>query len=170
MNERAGTANGKKFTVWISNQNAALWFGLAFLAWSILFFKMSFDISYYSKLGAGPGMYPRWLSGISILIAILYIWQSRTMQIFKFGYSFPGKRELVNVAAVFIACLIFIFLLNRVGFNIAGTLLLFVMFMRQYKLWQALFLSMTITFLHYFIFKICFSVPLPETFLGLIGS
>ncbi len=50
-----------------------------------------------------------------------------------------------------------------------GTLLLFVMFVRQYKLWQALLLSMAITFAHYFVFKICFSVPLPEKFLGLIG-
>ncbi len=169
MNASTGVNGGRGFTDWIKNQNAGIWFGLAFLAWSVLFFKMSFDISYYSKLGAGPGMYPRWLSGISICIALLYIWQSRTMQVFRFGNSFPGKQELLNVASVFISCLVFIFLLDRVGFNLAGTLLLFVMFVRQYKLWQALLLSMAITFAHYFVFKICFSVPLPEKFLGLIG-
>jgi hypothetical protein len=169
MIENTETVENKSFTEWIRNQNAGLWFGLVFLAWSIMFFKMSFDISYMSRLGPGPGMYPRWLSGISICVALIYIWQSRTMQVFKMGLCFPGKQELVNVASVFISCLVFIFLLDRAGFNIAGTILLFVMFVRQYKLWQALFLSAGITFVHYFIFKICFSVPLPDNFLSLIG-
>jgi hypothetical protein len=130
---------------------------------------MSFDLSYFSKLGAGPGMYPRWLFGISICIALIYIWQSRTMHVFKMSLCFPGKQELTNVASVFISCLVFIFLLDRVGFNIAGTVLMFVMFIRLYKLWKALILSISIAFINYFIFKICFSVPLPDKFLTLIN-
>lgn len=169
MIDETETDDKKSFTEWIRNQNAGLWFGLGFLAFSILFFKMSFDIPYHSKLGAGPGMYPRWLSGFSIFIALIYIFQSCTKQIFKAGLSFPGKQELINVASVFLSCLIFLFLLDRVGFNIAGSLLLFVMFVRQYKLWQAILLSIAITFIHYFLFKVCFSVPLPEKFLGLFG-
>lgn len=160
----------KSVIQWIKNQNAGLWFGILFLAYSILFFRMSFDIAYFSKLGAGPGMYPRWLSGFSILIALVYIWQSCTKQVFRAGLCFPGKQELINVASVFISCLVFLFLLDRVGFNIAGSLLLFVMFVRQYTLWQAIGLSISITFIHYFIFKVCFSVPLPEKLLGLFGS
>jgi hypothetical protein len=169
MIDETETNNKKSFTEWVRNQNAGLWFGILFLAYSILFFKMSFDIPYHSKLGAGPGMYPRWLSGFSIFIALVYVWQSCTKQVFKAGLCFPGKQELINVASVFISCLVFLFLLNIVGFNIAGSLLMFVVLVRQYRLWPAIVLSIAITFIHYFIFKVCFSVPLPEKFLSLFG-
>jgi putative tricarboxylic transport membrane protein len=114
-------------------------------------------------------MYPRWLSGFSIFIALLYIVQSCTSQVFRVGASFPGKTELMHVFSVFFACLIFVFLLDVVGFNIAGSLLLFTMFVRQYKLWHAIALSIVITYVHYFIFKVCFSVPLPEKLFNLFG-
>lgn len=162
-------ANKGKFHELVSRQNAGLWFGVLFLAYALVFFKMSFDIPYHSKLGAGPGMYPRWLSGLSILIAVVYIVQSCTKQVFRAGQYFPGKTELLNVASVFLACLLFLFLLNVVGFNIAGSLLLFVLFVRQYKVVPAIVLSVFITFVNYFVFKVCFSVPLPEKFLSLFG-
>ena len=101
---------------WIKRQNAGLWFGLAFLAFSVLFFRMSFDLAYMSKLGAGPGMYPRWLCGVSIVVAIAYIWQSCTTQVFRVGDRFPGRRELTNVATIFVSCVVFLLLLNHVGF------------------------------------------------------
>ena len=165
------TESGKKgiFGEFIKRQNAGLWFGILFLAYAVLYFKMSLDIPYHSKLGAGPGMYPRWLAGFSIVVALIYIVQSCTHQVFSMGRSFPGKTELFNVFTVFVACLIFLFLLDVVGFNIAGSLLLFVMFYRQYKLVHAILLSILITFVHYFVFKVCFSVPLPEKFLSLFG-
>ena len=153
----------------VKRQNAGLWFGILFLAYAVLYFKMSLDIPYHSKLGAGPGMYPRWLAGFSIFVALIYIVQSCTRQIFSMGRSFPGRTELFNVFTVFLACMIFLFLLDVVGFNIAGSLLLFVMFYRQYKPLHAILLSIVITFAHYFVFKVCFSVPLPEKFLSLFG-
>ena len=165
------TESGKKgiFGEFIKRQNAGLWFGILFLAYAVLYFKMSLDIPYHSKLGAGPGMYPRWLAGFSIVIALIYIVQSCSRQVFSMGRCFPGKTELFNVFTVFLACLIFLFLLDAVGFNIAGSLLLLVMFCRQYKLVHAILLSLGITFVHYFVFKVCFSVPLPEKFLSLFG-
>ena len=167
-NETESEKNGA-FGEFIKRQNAGLWFGILFLAYAVLYFKMSLDIPYQSKLGAGPGMYPRWLAGFSIIIALIYIVQSCTRQVFSMGRSFPGKTELFNVFTVFLACMIFLFLLEVVGFNIAGSLLLFVMFCRQYKPAHAIVLSLLITFAHYFIFKVCFSVPLPEKLLGLFG-
>ena len=159
----------KPFTAWVKKQNAGLWFGIVFLIYAVIFFRLSFDLSYQSKLGAGPGMYPRWLSGFSIVIALIYIAQSCTLQVFKAGLSFPGRHELANVASVFLSCLVFLFLLDRVGFNVAGSLLLFVMFVPQYRLGQAIALSIGITAVHYVVFKVFFSVPLPDKLLSLIG-
>jgi putative tricarboxylic transport membrane protein len=155
------TGESKRPDSWISRQNAGLWAGLAFLAFSAVFFWMSFDLSYKSRLGAGPGMYPRWLCGLSIVVALAYIWQSCTTQVFRIGDHFPGRRELANVAAIFVSCVVFLLLLNHVGFIVAGTALMFITFWRNYRLWQAAALSVVITLTTWVVFKIFFSVPLP---------
>ena len=169
MTEKTLAKNDSPSASRIRNVNVGLCFGLVFLAYAILFFVKSFDLAYHSKLGAGPAMYPRWLSGFSIVIALLYIWQSCTTQVFKAGVHFPGKRELANVASVFASCLIFLYLLDLVGFNIAGTLLMLVVLTRQYRFWPALALAVVVTGISYVIFKVCFSVPLPDRFLNLLG-
>ena len=156
----------RSLAAWSRRQNAGLWFGIGFLAFSLLFFVMSFDIPYQTKYGAGPGMYPRWLTGISIVISLIYIWQSCTTQVFLVGKSFPGRKELLNVLSIFLSCIVFMLLLDAVGFNIAGSLLLFVIFIRHYKLWKAIILSIVITFICFYIFKDFFSVPLPINMFG----
>lgn len=143
-------------------QNAGVWFGLLFLAFCLLFFVKSFDLPYQSRLvGAGPGMYPRWLSGFGILVALLYLWQSCTTQVFRVGSCFPGRQALSNVAEVFVSCLVFLMLFNTIGFILSGSLLMFIMFVRHYRLVHAVALSVGITLLCYLVFKVCFSVPLP---------
>jgi hypothetical protein len=162
MDEKNGKGSGEKtFFGWMKRQNAGFWFGLCFLAFSVLFFRMSFDLSYQSKLGAGPGLYPRWLSGAAIGVALVYLWQSCTTQIFRMGDCFPGRKALLNVAEVFVSCLVFMGLLNVVGFRIAGSLLLFIVFVRHYRPVSAVALAVGITLVCYLIFKVCFSVPLP---------
>jgi len=159
--------NNKSFAEWVKNQNAGLWFGIGFLAYSVLFFAMSFTIPYYAKYGGpGPGMYPRWLFGIAIIIAIIYIWQSCKKEVFKFGQYFPGRKELKNVGSVLLACLLFMILLNKAGFIVAGSLLMFAVFFGHYKWWLNIILSIGITFICFVIFKVCFSIPLPVNMFG----
>lgn len=166
MTNKSLAMNNGSFIEWIKKQNAGLWFGILFLAFSILFFVMSFGLAYETKYGAGPGMYPRWLSGISIVIAIIYIWHSCTKNVFTFGKSFPGKSELINVLTIFLSTIVFILLLDKVGFCIAGSLLMFVVFIRNYKLWKAILLSVVITYICFYVFKVFFSVPLPVNMFG----
>ena len=162
MGKSTASDMGRTLSGWVKRQNAGVWFGVGDLAFSVLFFVVSFDLVYKSKLiGAGPGMYPRWLTGLSIIVALAYIWQSYTGQVFRVGDCFPGRKELANVATVFLSCVVFLLLLNHVGFFVAGTMLLLIMFVPHYKLWQTILLSIGITLVCYVIFKICFSVPLP---------
>lgn len=91
MNNKIASKNEVKFFELVKRQNAGLWFGILFLAYAALFFKMSFDIPYHSKLGAGPGMYPRWLSGFSILIALVYILQPLYSADFFNGKEFEKR-------------------------------------------------------------------------------
>ncbi len=161
MTETISVEQEKSTSSWIGKQNAGLWFGIFFLIFSIIFFVKSFDLPYFSRLGPGPGLYPRWLAGISICVALAYIWQSCTRQKFIAGEVFPGKKELANVASIFVSCMVFLLLLNHIGFLAAGFLLMFITFARQYRLLQTILLSATITGVCYFIFKVCFLVPLP---------
>lgn len=158
--------NAKKFSAWIKLQNAGLWFGILYLLFSVLWFVLSFRLQYYSEFGPGPGMYPRWISGLSIIVAGIYIWKSCTKQIFLMGSSFPAGKELFNVFKIFVACIVFIFLLNIAGFIITGSLFLFVALFKHYKLWQVVIISILVTVILFYLFKVCFSVPLPVTALG----
>lgn len=158
--------NEKKFSDWMKLQNAGLWFGVFYLAVSALWFALSFQYRYYSDFGPGAGMYPRWLSGISILVACVYIWNARTKQARPFGEAFPGGKELLNVATIFAACIAFILLLDLVGFNITGTLFLCMALFKHYKWWQVILTSVLVTVILFVLFKYCFSVPLPVTALG----
>jgi putative tricarboxylic transport membrane protein len=65
------------------------------------------------------------------------------------------------VAAIFVSCLVFLLLLDHVGFIIAGTALMFITFWRNSPLWQATAISVAITVTTWVVFKIFFSVPLP---------
>ncbi len=162
MTEAKRERDAESLANWAKRQNAGLWFGLGFLAFCLLFFFKSFELPYHARLGgAGPGMYPRWLSGIGVGVALVYIWQSCTTQIFLVGDSFPGRKALLNVAEVFASCLVFLLLLNFTGFIIASSLLMFIAFVRHYRLVSAIALSIGITLICYVVFKIGFSVPLP---------
>ena len=161
MKKKIPEENEGGFSIWIRKQNAGVWFGIVFLMFSLLFFRLSFDLSYMSRLGPGPGMYPRWLSGIASVVALAYIWQSFNHPEFRFGACFPSRRELLNVASVFVSSLVFLLVLNHTGFIVAGALLLFILFARNYRLWLAVALSVGITALCYLVFKVFFSVPLP---------
>lgn len=75
MGKSTASDMGRTLSGWVKRQNAGVWFGVGYLAFSVLFFVVSFDLVYKSKLiGAGPGMYPRWLTGLSIIVALAYIW------------------------------------------------------------------------------------------------
>ena len=150
----------------IRKLNAAVIFGVIYLGYSLFFFLYSFNYQYYTPHGPGPGLFPRWFSSISIFLSIIYIIQSATKNKFPLGESFPPLKEFINVLLIFISCMIFIFLLNVVGFNIASMLLLFTVFVRQYKLWQAILLSIVISVICFAVFKIAFMVPLPVNRFG----
>ena len=150
----------------IRKLNAAAIFGFIFLAYSVFFLVYAFNYKYYTDHGPGPGLFPVWFSSISIVVAVIYIIQSIVKNKFPLGKTFPPLKEVLNVFLVFISCMIFIFLLNVVGFNIASTLLLFTVFIRQYKFWQAILLAIVISVICFVAFKVGFMVPLPVNRFG----
>ncbi|MED3661849.1 tripartite tricarboxylate transporter TctB family protein [Ureibacillus terrenus] len=57
----------------MTNAKTGIIAGVAVLTLGIVSLIISFDYGYYSEIGPGPGFFPVWISGILIVLAILYI-------------------------------------------------------------------------------------------------
>jgi len=147
-------------------KNAGVWAGIVLLLYSSIIFGLSFKLKYFTAFGPGPGMFPRWLSLILMIISIIYIWQSVTKEVLLFGDIFPSGPELKNILAVIASVLVFMLTVNFAGFTIASTVLLFILLVRSYKWYLALAISVGTSILLFVVFKIFFHIPLPVNGFG----
>lgn len=111
-------------------------------------------------------MFPRWLSGILIIISIVYIWQSVKKEVFQFKDIFPKGRELGNILSVLASVVVFMLIVNFTGFIIASTVLLFILLVREYKWYSGLAISAVTSIILFIVFKSFFDIPLPVNMFG----
>lgn len=147
-------------------QNAGVWAGIVFLAYASGMFWQSLSLKYYTQYGPGPGLFPRWLSGILFVLALLFIWQSIKDEVVTFRDIFPKGKAFFNVASVWVACIVFMLLLDYTGFIIASSILLFTLFIRSYNWQWALGLSVVISVILFLTFDKAFGIPLPVSVFG----
>ncbi|WP_155614691.1 tripartite tricarboxylate transporter TctB family protein [Paenibacillus validus] len=147
-------------------KNAGFWTGIVLLIFASIVFWQSFSLKYYTAFGPGPGMFPRWLSGILIIISIVYIWQSVKKEVFQFKDIFPKGRELGNILSVLASVVVFMLIVNFTGFIIASTILLFILLVREYKWYSGLAISAVTSIILFIVFKSFFDIPLPVNMFG----
>lgn len=150
-----------KFTSWIKKQNAGVYFSILFILFSLYFLITSFDYPYHTKFGIGPGFFPRWVSILAVITGILYLITSLTREKFFFEETFPEGKAIGNVLLVIVSIILFIVIAPYTGFVIAGSLMLFSIFIKQYTLSKSIIYAILITVICFLIFKKAFSVPLP---------
>ncbi|MDU4962413.1 MAG: tripartite tricarboxylate transporter TctB family protein [Sporomusaceae bacterium] len=148
-------------------RNAGIWAGLAILGFAAVIFSQSLELDYSTRLGPGPGFFPLWLSGILIVLAICYLWSSFKREVIDIGDILPrdtaARRDiLMTVCGV----VIFPLVVDDLGFVISGSILLFIMFMRAYKWYMALGISVATSLLLFFIFQSLLGVSLPVNEFG----
>jgi hypothetical protein len=73
----------------------------------------------------------------------------------------PRGKDLFNVSMVLIAVLIFMLLLNWVGFIISGSVMLMILLVRSYKWYWASTIAIGTSMILYFAFSNGLDVPLP---------
>jgi uncharacterized membrane protein YfhO len=135
--------------------------GAMFLIFSGVLFWQSFSFDYYSDLGPGPGLFPRWLSAALMLLSVLYIAGSlRGMQV-RWGEVLPKGRDMLNVIMVLVSVLLFMLLLDSAGFIAAGSVMLLVLLMRSYAWYRAAAIAVGASVLLYVAFSMGLDVPLP---------
>lgn len=147
-------------------KNAAVWIGAIIAGFGVLILTQSLFLQYYTPFGPGPGLLPLWSSLILILLSVLYIWNSVKEKSLLFTDILPKGRELGSVLSTLFALIIFLLLVPYTGFVVAGTLMLLIILIRDFKWYLAGGISFATTFILFFIFKVLLGIPLPVNGLG----
>lgn len=148
-------------------RNAGIWVGLFLLVASGVIFWQSLGYEYYSDYGPGPGLFPRWISGILFLLSLVYIWDSIKKEIIWFNDILPKGKGLYDVLSIFGSLILFMILVPFTGYSIASLIMLVILFAQGYKWYWGLGLSAVITAIVFFAFETLLNVPLPVNSFGL---
>jgi putative tricarboxylic transport membrane protein len=146
--------------------NAGVWAGIAVFAFAAVVFWKSLSLKYSSQYGPGPGMFPIWLSGILMLISLVYIWQSVKKAPVTFAEIIPQGRALGNILSVIGSLILFMLIVDFTGFVVAGTVLLFIVLGREFKWHLALGIGFGSSLIVFVVFRYVFDIPLPVNVLG----
>jgi putative tricarboxylic transport membrane protein len=150
----------------VNLKKAGVWSGIFILLFGCFFFWLSLSLKYTSSLGPGPGLFPLWLSAILIVLSLLYIVESIKLEGISIIDMLPKGRGMGNIVSIVASLVVFVIIVSFTGFIIAGTVLLFILFVREYKWYWGLALSFTITAITFVVFQILLEVPLPVNDLG----
>lgn len=147
-------------------KNYRFWFGIFLLLFSTFIFWQSFSLEYSGPYGPGPGLFPRWLSGILIILSIIYIGSSIGKSGMSFKDLFPPKKVFFRILTIIGSILLFIIIAPYVGFNIACILSLFILLAAEYKWYSAFGISALVTIVLFVCFDGILNVPLPVNIWG----
>jgi putative tricarboxylic transport membrane protein len=143
--------------------NPGVWGGIGSLLFSLVFFIQSFQFEYTSSSNPGPGFFPVWLSGILIVLSVLYIIQSlRTPNRSETEQSDKtNSMERMKLLFVILSMFLFPIVLPFLGFMLSGTIFLFLLLFRAYKWYISLGISIVVTAVVFWLFGVVLSIPLP---------
>lgn len=134
--------------------------GVIILIVAVIAFVMSFDYSYSSDLGPGPGFLPTWVSGLLIVLSLLYIYESWAGKN-ESGETWPRWQSLRHILYIMGSLILFVVLFTLFGFLVASLILLFMLFYKEYKWYTNILLSVGIAALFYWLFSAVLQVHLP---------
>jgi hypothetical protein len=147
-------------------RKAGVWMGILLLIWSVVAFKVSSSYVYYSKYGPGPGLFPLWISGIFIVISVLYIIESIRKEGVSVNEVLPKGKDLNYILKIMGSIALFIILAPYAGYSIASIVMLFVLFYGKYKWYSGLGIAIVTTVILFLIFQTYLRIPLPLNALG----
>jgi putative tricarboxylic transport membrane protein len=147
-------------------KNAGVYVGIVLLIYSVVMVWQSLTLDYYTAFGPGPGFFPLWVSILLLVLSILYLWESIKKEVILLSKIIPKGKDLRKILAVLGSVVLFMILVNFTGFVISGSILLFLLFMKEYKWYQGIAMSISISILLFYIFNTLLNVPLPANAFG----
>ncbi|MGE7604045.1 tripartite tricarboxylate transporter TctB family protein [Peribacillus sp. NPDC097675] len=145
----------------MSNYRSGITAGIVILLLALFLFVMSFQYSYSSVLGPGPGFFPRWLSGILIILSILYIFESAKGKNSS-SESWPTGGSLKRILFIIMSLFIFLIFFILGGFLLAGVIFMSILFYKEYRWYTTLSMSVGITLFIYLMFNTVLKVYIPS--------
>lgn len=140
--------------------NVSFFMSLLLLALSGWMFWQSWSFEYYSSLGPGPGLFPRWLSGSFLLLALLYMLGTLRRPIL-WSEVMPKGKDLRQVLAVPAAAAGFVVAVSWLGFVATGFLMTALLLALSYSWPRAAAIALSVNLLIYWVFSGWLDVPLP---------
>ena len=147
-------------------KKAGVWAGIITLIYAITIFQQSLSLEYSTRLGPGPGFFPLWLSGILIVLTLLYIVDSLRHDMVKVSEILPGGSASKSILATVTGLILFPIVVPYLGFVISATLLQFIMFIRDFKWYTALSISLAVSVIILLVFQSLLGVSLPVNDFG----
>jgi putative tricarboxylic transport membrane protein len=147
-------------------KNYGVWLGIVLFLFSCFIFWQSLSLEYYGRYGAGPGLLPRWLSGLLAILSIVYIINSIKKEKINIQSVIPKGKVLYRLLAIIGAILLFIIISPYTGFNIASIIALLILLLPEYKWYSALGISVTVTIVLFLGFDSLLNIPLPVNMWG----
>lgn len=147
-------------------KNAGVWSGIFTMGVGCIFFWGSLGLTYSSPVGPGPGLFPFWLSLILIAVSPFYIWESIKKDVIPLTDVIPRGKQFRSLAGIAIAPVVFMVIVPYTGFCVAGTVLMLMLLLREYKWYTALAISLVTSLATFFLFQTFLDVPLPVNAFG----
>lgn len=137
---------------------------ISVLVVGLVFFIYSLQYPYESELGPGPGMMPVWLSGILIILGFAYLYS--VLKGKDSAEKWPEKKARMEMGLILGNMALFVALLPLIGFNLSGTIFLFVFLRRAYPWYKSLAISAGASIFLFLLFTEGFASPLPVNMFG----
>ncbi len=139
--------------------------GLIFLAGSVYVVVEALGMKYYDAIGPGAGFFPLWLGiilGVLSLGCLVQAW--RDMGGDPKEHFLPDRHGMTHVAIIVVALVLFVVLLNPIGFRLAmlGFLLFMLTVLGRQKLPITVAIAVLGSFGSYYAFNHWLGVPLPS--------
>ncbi|MDN5843578.1 MAG: tripartite tricarboxylate transporter TctB family protein [Alcaligenaceae bacterium] len=147
-------------------KNIGIWVGLLLAAFGASLFIMSLSMSYYGKYGPGPGLFPLWISGLLVVLSVMYIIDSIGKESLSFKNVIPEKRIVKKLATILGAILFFILAAPYLGFFCASVIAVAMLLWRDYSRRWSVTIAVILTAVLYVVFGILLDIPLPVNIWG----
>jgi len=149
----------------VLQKNAGLCGAIVVFLVGAVFAFQSLSYEYYGAMGPGPGLLPLWLSGILMVMSVLYMIES-LRQVVAWRDILPDRSGLIRICRILAAFLLFVFTVETIGFVVSSTLFLLILLAKEYKWYASVAISIAISLVLFWVFGKMLSIPLPVNEFG----
>jgi len=142
--------------------------GIVMLVFSIVVAYASWQMPQRVEFGPGMGFLPFWLAVLMGILSLSLLVEASARRAAAGGNPFPGRQALVNVALVLASLLVYIAVLDTVGFAVSTVLFIaFLVGGVQKEKWiKTAVVAVLSTGGLYFVFHVLLEVTLPKNIYG----